>query len=44
MERQSKWDVSIKSFLSELRKSQGRGGGKILRARGVGGHQENKVF
>lgn len=37
-----KWDVSMKSLPSELRKSHRRGGWKNVRARGDGGHQENK--
>ena len=40
--RESKWEVSIKSLHSELRESCRRGGRKIVRARGDGGHQEKK--
>lgn len=39
-----KWDDSIKSFTSRLRKPHSRGGGKRVRARGHGGHQENKTL
>jgi hypothetical protein len=35
-----KWNVSIKPFLSGLRKLGGRRGGKILRARGVKANME----
>ena len=44
MGRESKLNVSTKSLLSELRESSGRGGEKILRARGDEGHQENKAL
>jgi hypothetical protein len=42
-ERVSKWKISIKSLPAELRESWGRGGRKIVRAKGDGGHQENKA-
>lgn len=37
-----KWCVSSKSFSSELRESYRRGGGKIVRVAGHGGHQGNR--
>jgi hypothetical protein len=39
-----KRDVSTKPLLSELRKLCRRGGGKIVRANGDGGHQESTAF
>lgn len=39
-----KWDVSIKSFPSGLRKPHRREGRKSLRTRGDGGNQENKAL
>jgi hypothetical protein len=43
-ERESKWDVSTKSLLSEVKEPCERGAGKIVIARGYGGHQENKAL
>ena len=40
----SKWDISIKSLLSELRKPHRRGDRKSIRASGDGGNQENKAL
>ena len=36
--------VFIIAFMPELRESHRRGGGMIVRARGDGGHPENKTF
>jgi len=44
MERKSKWEIPIKSLISELRASLGRGGRKILRAKVDGGHQEYEAL
>jgi hypothetical protein len=40
---ESKWNVSIKSFPSELREAHCRGDRKSLRARVDGEHQKNKA-
>ena len=39
-----KWDVSVKTFPSELTERCGKGGRKSLRARQDKGHQGNKVL
>ena len=39
-----KWDVSIKSIPSKLKGIGRREGRKSVRARGDGGHQENKAL
>jgi hypothetical protein len=39
-----KWDVSIKSFPSELRELYEIRGRKSVRVIGDGGHQENKAL
>jgi hypothetical protein len=38
-----KWHVSIKPLPSRLRDLPGKRGGKIIRARGVGGLERNNV-
>lgn len=43
-ERKSKFNLSIGSFLSEIKEPQGRGPWKILGVRGGGGHQENMTI
>jgi hypothetical protein len=42
VERQFRFEVSIKFLFSELRESHRRGGGKSVRARGYEGHLEKK--
>jgi hypothetical protein len=41
---ESKREVSIKSLSLDLRGSRGSGGGKTVRVRGNGGHQENMAL
>lgn len=40
----SRWVVSIETFISEFRKPSGSGGRKSVRTSEDGGHQENKVL
>ena len=43
LHEESKWEISIKSFLLELGEFRGRGDGQMLGVRLCGDHHENKA-